>query len=189
MTQARRSAPAQPALPLRTDRLILREFDADDLPALSEMVGDARVRENAPGESRALATARRASLGSARRRAGLIRHFELAVTTRRTAKLVGACDIAFVGPRSADIGYLIAPRHWGYGYGTEVAKALVAFGFEQLNIERLAAVVAVDNERSRRVLAKAGFQWEGLMRRHVRVAGRSWDCHLYAIDRPRWLTL
>lgn len=182
---ARRGAGREPELPIRTARLMLREFDADDLPALSRIVGDARVREHAPGESRALATARSASAGAARRRGGAARHFELAVVARRSGKLVGACDIAFVGPRTADIGYLIAPRHWGHGYGSEVAKALVEFGFGSLGATRLTAIVAVDNERSRRVLANAGFQWEGLMRRHVRVAGRSWDCHLYVLERAR----
>jgi RimJ/RimL family protein N-acetyltransferase len=185
VTARRRGAAREPELPIRTARLMLREFDADDLPALSRIVGDARVREHAPGESRALATARVASAGGARRRGAAARHFELAVVSRRSDMLLGACDIAFVGPRTADIGYLIAPRHWGHGYGTEVARALVEFGFGQLGANRLSAIVAVDNERSRRVLANAGFQWEGLMRRHVRVAGRSWDCHLYVIERAR----
>lgn len=185
MTRPRRGAARELELPLRTGRLLLREFEPADLPALSRIVGDARVREHAPGESRALAAARSASAGTGRRRSTTARHFELAIVSKRGAKLIGACDIAFVGPRTADIGYLLAPRHWGYGYGTEVARALVEFGFEQLGARRLTAIVAVDNERSRRVLANAGFQWEGLMRRHVRVAGRSWDCHLYVIERDR----
>ena len=115
------------------------------------------------------------------------RSYEFAVVVRRSGKLIGACDLALAGRREADIGYMLAPRHWGFGYGTEVAAALVDFGFRQLALERLSAVVAIENERSRRVLGNAGLVWEGLMRRAFRIAGRSWDCHRYTIDRPRWL--
>ena len=174
-------------LPLDTARLTLREFGAGDLAALEALLEDARVLEYAPGETRALAAVRRAGTRVARRRRGPRRSYELAVELRRTGRLIGACDLALAGARSADIGYLIAPRHWGHGYGTEVARALVAFGFEQLALERVAAVVAVENERSRRVLANAGLVWEGLMRRHIRSGARSWDCHQYGIDRTRWL--
>ena len=178
------------ALPLRTARLVLRELAPGDLPALRALAEDARVREYAPEESRALEAARRSAAPAAgtRRGARARRSYELAVEVRRTGKLVGACDLELAGPRAADIGYMLAPSHWGFGYGTEIARALVAFGFERLALERLSAVVAIENDRSRRVLEKAGLVWEGLMRRHFRARGRSWDCHLYAIDRRRWLT-
>jgi ribosomal-protein-alanine N-acetyltransferase len=81
---------------------------------------------------------------------------------------------------------VLAPPHWGYGYGTEVATALVDFAFRVLKLRQLCAIVAVENERSRRVLDKAGLRWDGLMRRHARFAGRWWDCHRYVIDRAAW---
>jgi ribosomal-protein-alanine N-acetyltransferase len=179
-----------PAPPLRTARLTLREFVPSDLEALQALAGDARVLEFAPAGSRALEAVRRAGTApAARRRTRRRRSYELAVVLNRGGKLIGACDLALSGPRAADIGYMVAPRHWGHGYGTEVARALVAFAFGPLALERVSAVVAIENDRSRRVLENAGLVWEGLMRRHLRVRGRSWDCHLYVIDRRRWLAL
>ena len=176
--------------PLATRRLTLREFVPSDLEALQALARDARVLEYAPGESRALDAVRRArATPAARRRPARRRAYELAVVLNRSGKLIGACDLALSGARSADIGYMLAPRHWGYGYGTEIARALVAFAFGPLALERLAAVVAIENDRSRRVLENAGLVWQGLMRRHLRVRGRTWDCHLYVIDRRRWLAL
>jgi [ribosomal protein S5]-alanine N-acetyltransferase len=177
-------------LPVRTARLTLRDFAPADLESLQLLAGDARVLEYAPAASRALEAVRRArSSPAARRRPGRRRSYELAVVLNRGGKLIGACDLARSGPRAADVGYVLAPRHWGHGYGTEVARALVAFGFGALALERLCAVVAIENDRSRRVLENAGFVWEGLMRRHLQTRGRSWDCHLYVIDRQRWRAL
>jgi RimJ/RimL family protein N-acetyltransferase len=178
-----------PALPLSTARLRLREFVADDLEPLTLLCRDPRLRDHVPLESRALEAARRAGARLAGRRRARRRAFELAIELRRTGKLIGACDLALYGTRAADIGYLIGPRHWGHGYGTEVARALVALGFETLGLQRLSAVVAVENDRSRRVLERAGLVWEGLLRRHVRIRGRTWDCHVYALERRRWLSL
>lgn len=177
-------------LPLRTTRLTLRDFEPSDLEPLQALAHDERVLQYAPAASRALEAVRRARAALAsRRRPGRRRCYELAVALNRGDKLIGACDLALSGPRAADIGYMLAPRHWGHGYGTEVAQALVAFGFGALRLERLCAVVAIENDRSRRVLENAGLVWEGLMRRHLRTRGRTWDCHLYVIDRRRWLEL
>ena len=183
--RGRRSSPAaRPALPLRTPRLLLREFVRADLAPLARVADDPRVREFAPADSRALSAARRSGRGQRRRPR---RSFEFAVIVRSSGKLIGACDLARSGRRAGDIGYMLAPRHWGFGYGTEVAGALLEFGFEQLALERLSAMVAIENERSRRVLENAGFVWDGLIRRALHVAGRSWDCHRYTIDKERWL--
>jgi ribosomal-protein-alanine N-acetyltransferase len=177
--------PGQP-LPIRTRRLLLRDFEKGDLSAVESLVADPWVREHAPLEHRAVVTARRVASGRA---LSLSRKtYELAVVQRRTGKLIGLCDIAAVGRRNADIGYLVNPRHWGHGYGTEIARALVRFGFEALKVRQISAVVSIDNERSRHVLVAAGFSWTGLMRRMIRIGGRSFDCHRYVIERARWAT-
>jgi [ribosomal protein S5]-alanine N-acetyltransferase len=54
------------------------------------------------------------------------------------------------------VGYAIAPDAWGHGYATEIARAAVAHAFDVLGVDRLYASVLSTNERSRRVLAKAG---------------------------------
>ncbi len=172
-------------LPILTPRLLVREFLVEDVPALEALVADPRVREHAPLESRALDAARRAGRAPRNPR----RTWELAVVVRRSGRLIGACDLALTGPRDADLGYMLARRHWGHGYGTEVARALVELGFGSLRLRRISAIVAIENERSRRVLENAGLRWEGLTRRHVRALGRSWDCHRYAIERAGWLRL
>lgn len=178
---------ADAVLPILTRRLRLREFVPGDLAAVRALTRDERILEYTPAETRALEAVRRARATPAAR--GRRRSYELAVELRRGGRLVGACDLALSGGRCGDIGYMLAPRHWGHGYGTELARALVELGLGQLGLRRLAAVVAVENERSRRVLEKAGFVWDGLMRRHLRTPGATRDCHRYVIDRQRWTQL
>jgi RimJ/RimL family protein N-acetyltransferase len=192
MRPRRATAPARPSaapsavLPLVTQRLLLRDFVAADVVALEALARDPRLLEHVAPPTRALAAALRAPAGGGNRPRPRRRAFDLAVVLRRGGRLVGACDLAITGPRQADFGYLLGARHWGHGYGTELAAALVEFAFRALALRRLTALVAVENERSRRVLAKAGLEWEGMVRRHVRYGGRWHDCHRYVIERERW---
>ncbi len=173
-------------LPVVTARLALRDFVPGDLADLERLAGDRRVREHAPSHSRAVATVRRLAIQGPPRHTGRRRSFEFAVVLRRGGKLIGACDLALTRPGAGDIGYMLAPRHWGFGYGTELVNGLVDFAFRVLGLKELSAVVAIENDRSRRVLDKAGLRWDGLMRRHARFAGRWWDCHRYIVDRAMW---
>jgi ribosomal-protein-alanine N-acetyltransferase len=51
--------------------------------------------------------------------------------------------------------------HWGNGYATEAARATIAFGFDELQLERIVAVTLPDNRASRRVLEKCGLTFAG----------------------------
>jgi RimJ/RimL family protein N-acetyltransferase len=59
---------------------------------------------------------------------------------------------------SYSLGYMIGPDHWGQGYTTEMARAVCRFGFKQLRLPAITAVVSDWNEPSKRVLAKTGFR-------------------------------
>ena len=169
MSAARARSPGL-KLPILTRRLLLRDFELADRPPFAALAGSELERRFA----RILAA----------RRARPRRAWELAVVTRRGGRIIGACDLALSGRREADMGYVLARRHWGYGYATELAHALVAAAFATLPVERVLAIVNVDNERSRRVLENAGLHWEALLRRPARTGGRWSACHLYAVSRP-----
>ncbi len=59
-----------------------------------------------------------------------------------------------------EIGYLFSPSYWGRGLGTEVARACIELGFGQLDAPSLVAITHPDNRASRRVMEKAGMQFE-----------------------------
>jgi ribosomal-protein-alanine N-acetyltransferase len=69
-------------------------------------------------------------------------------------------------PRQAEIGYDLVPERWGRGIMTEALGAMVSYCTGVLGVERLEALVLLDNERSARLLERAGFRREGVLREH-----------------------
>jgi ribosomal-protein-alanine N-acetyltransferase len=68
--------------------------------------------------------------------------------------------------RRAEIGYDLAHAYWGQGIGAEAVRAIVRFGFEQMNLNRIYAGTIADNYESVRLLEKIGFTREGTRRKH-----------------------
>ena len=63
------------------------------------------------------------------------------------------------GTEEIEIGYHLVPEYWGNGYATEAATALLDYGFRDLELPRIAAVVLPENEPSRRVLKRLGLPY------------------------------
>ena len=81
---------------------------------------------------------------------------------------------------TAELGYWLAEPFWGRGIMTAAVRAIVQHGFEHLPLVRVEAYVYANNPASARVLEKAGFQFEGRLRRNVIKNGEILDSLLYA---------
>lgn len=78
---------------------------------------------------------------------------------RRDGCLIGHAEIKPTDVvEGHEIIYALAPAMWGSGMGTELAQAIVAYGFETLGLSQVHATVAAENEASLAVLAKIGFE-------------------------------
>ncbi|MFN8441384.1 MAG: GNAT family protein [Caldilineaceae bacterium] len=77
--------------------------------------------------------------------------------------------------RRAEIGYDLSPDYQGHGYMTEAVAAMIEHGFQRLNLYRIEALVAVENERSLALLRRLGFQQEGLLRSYFWSNGQAYD--------------
>lgn len=114
--------------------------------------------------------------------------FQLALTLRATGQLIGNCGIRQGQAQApvADIGYELDPQHWGQGYATEAARAIVQFGFTHLALHRVESHCVADNVGSARVLEKVGLRREGCLRENQYYKGRWWDTLLFGLLRPEW---
>ncbi len=83
-----------------------------------------------------------------------------------------------------ELAYRLVKTSWGRGIATEAARPLLAYGFDELRLERIAAVTAPENRASRRVLDKLGFAYRGL-RSAYGVAG----CRYYTLAEAAWRTI
>jgi RimJ/RimL family protein N-acetyltransferase len=87
---------------------------------------------------------------------------------------------------NAELAIYMDHDHIGSGWGTDAQRALLAFGFGTLGLERVWLTVNADNARAIRSYEKVGFQREGLMRRSFRVNGTLTDTVMMAILRDEW---
>lgn len=171
---------------LHTDRLILREFVADDWPAVLAYQRDPRYLRFYEWPDRHEADVRafvRMFVDQQQQQPRT--RFQLAITLKSDGHLIGNAGIRrpAAGSHEAEIGYELAPDEWGHGYATEAARAIVRFGFEALKLHRIAAETVADNVASAHVLRKAGLTQEGRLRDKLYYKGRYWDVLLYAIIR------
>ena len=114
--------------------------------------------------------------------------FQLAVTLKQTHQLIGTCGIRTksANAHEGDIGFELSPKHWGQGFATEAARAIVEFGFAEMRLHRIWSWCIADNVGSARVLEKLGMQLEGQLRDKEYFKGRWWDTLLYAILDYEW---
>jgi len=84
------------------------------------------------------------------------------------------------------INYALSEAYWGKGYMTEAVKRIVAYAFDEMHIELLTAWHVPYNIRSRRVLEKCGFQYEGTIEQgNKRYDGQVFDSVIHSILRRR----
>ncbi|MBC8085258.1 MAG: GNAT family N-acetyltransferase [Hymenobacter sp.] len=99
---------------------------------------------------------------------------------------VGSVGVHFktdVRRRSAEIGYWLGPAYWGRGLMTAAVRLVAGHVFAHFDVCRLYAVVFETNPASARVLEKAGFELEGVLRKSVLKDDRMLDSRLYALVR------
>ncbi|MGB8648730.1 MAG: GNAT family protein [Anaerolineae bacterium] len=169
---------------LTTERLVLRDFVEEDWPAVlayqskPEYLRYYAWTERTPKEVRAFV-----GMFLAHQRSDPRSKFQLAATLKTTGQLIGNCGIRMkaAGAHEADVGYELDPAHWGQGYATEAARAMVRFGFTELKVHRISSWCIADNVASAHVLEKLGMRQEGRLHENEYFKGRWWDTLFYAI--------
>jgi len=177
---------------IRTERLILRDFEEADWKAVHSYASDTEVvRYMDWGPNTTEETQSFIQRTIARQQEQPRRSYDFAVVLKSRNMLIGGCSIHVSNPdnREGWIGYVLNRNFWGQGYTTETAKALLAFGFDQLNLHRIFATCDPANNGSRRVLEKIGMQLEGCLREHKWAKGKWRDSLLYAILDYEWKRL
>ena len=90
------------------------------------------------------------------------------------------------GHRVTEIGYALQPSERGRGYGSEAVKMMVDYLFLSKNIVRIQAMIRPSNAASRRILEKAGFSEEGILRKSFFCKGAWRDTAVLSILREEW---
>ncbi|MCC7019056.1 MAG: GNAT family N-acetyltransferase [Ardenticatenales bacterium] len=174
---------------LTTERLSLRPLVPSDAEALFAVFSDPQVMRywsTAPWSS-VDAAHELIAKDTAAHAAG--EYIRLGIALQGTEVIFGTCTLFdFVAQsRRAELGYAMASAMWGHGYMQEALRALVAFGFDELDLNRIEADIDPRNAASARSLARLGFVKEGHLRERWIVEGEVSDSDMYGLLRSDWL--
>lgn len=111
---------------------------------------------------------------------------QLGLGLKSTGELIGDCGFCPSEDEQAEIGYTIAPRHQGQGYGTEAVRGLVDYLFKELGLHRIVARVDPGNVGSIKLLKKLRFRQEGYLSQSTKIRGEWKDDVLFAILKEEW---
>ena len=154
---------------LETARLILRAFARVDMAAYLAIINDPRVQRFLGGGVPVFSGEPHITnwLGNVNGRLLKAKTvFTWCIEQKADGAVIGRIDLGgFVRKSMADIAYYLSPTAWGRGMATEAVMEITRFGFEDLKLHRIQAIVMPENTASVRVLEKAGYAKEGLLRK------------------------
>ena len=174
------------SLPIRTERLVLRKFEMDDLAGLHSMMSRADVVRYVPWEPRDEAAVR--SVLEARLNGEMPGLSFAVVLGGDDGKLIG--DISFFGyvpeHRTAEIGFLFHPDRHGQGFATESVRAVFAAAFSELGLHRIIGRTDARNIPSLRLMERLGMRREAHLIENEFFKGEWSDELDYAILAREW---
>jgi RimJ/RimL family protein N-acetyltransferase len=170
-----------PSEGIRAGGVVLRLPSLDDVDALLPAFTDPELREtgNLPAFGREELAASLEELPSLAETGRLL---PLAAVDPETGEVVGGGTLHHLDAerKILEIGYFVLPPARGRGIATTIARALAEHAFS-LGVERVAAYVNVGNTASERVLERAGFTREGVVRSMPKPDGRRIDKTLFSL--------
>lgn len=165
----------------------LRTWTLADAPALAKLINNKKVQDNlrdglpfpyGEEDAKAFLSAMLASDPDQ----------NLAFAIEADGKLIGsisATRCANIHFRTAELGYYLGESYWGKGFATEAVRQICDYIYRNTDIIRIFAEPFAYNTASCRVLEKAGFQLEGLLRSNAVKNGRILDMKMYARIREK----
>lgn len=171
---------------LETNRLLLRPFKRSDLEDFFEYARNPNVGPNAGWPPHK-------SIEDSER---ILKMFiegdeVLAIELKANHKVIGSLGLHPDKLRTTEdakmLGYVLSEDYWGRGITTEAAKAVIRYAFEELGLNMVTVHHYDYNIRSRRVIDKCGFIYEGTLRHAIKLYnGNIYDLVCYSMTRGEW---
>ena len=174
---------------IESERLLLRPFQLTDAPEVQRLAGEKAIASTTLNMPHPYEDGLAEDWISGHQEL-FERDEEIvyAITLPDSGQLVGAIGMIITGQYDrAELGYWIGKPYWGEGYATEAGRAIIRFGFENLNLNRIYASHFDRNPASGRVMEKIGMRYEGKFRQHVKRWDVYEDLHYRAILRHEFL--
>ena len=169
---------------LETENLILRDLRPDDAAALFRIFSDDQVTRYYDLDTFTDISAARELIDRFNRRFLNQIGIRWGIAHRsHPDSLLGTCgyNVWIQSSRRAVIGYDLARSYWRRGIMSEALEKVIRFGFAEMSLNRIEAVVFLENTASHRLLAKLAFQEEGVLREYEYLKGSFVDMMMHSL--------
>lgn len=168
---------------LETNRLLLRRVSVDDLSEIMELRGNPETMKFIP---RPLVTNSMEALAHFKMIDDKIEKNEginWAITLKGNPKLIGIIGHYRIKPENyrCEMGYMILPQYNNQGITTEAIKVVIEYGFDDLQMHSIEAIIDPENYASERVLQKNGFVKEADILENEFYDGKFIDTVIYSL--------
>jgi len=172
---------------LETERLTLRAISMDDVDDMFQQRSNPEVMKYIV----------RPLLQSRREAEELVRNYQFlfdqgisitwAISLKGASKMIGTAGYPRINKENyrGEIGYSLDPLHRRKGYMDEAVGEVIRFGFDQLRLNSIEAVIDPENKASSALVLKHGFTREAYIREHTYFEGRFQDVEIYSLLSPR----
>jgi RimJ/RimL family protein N-acetyltransferase len=174
---------------LQGQRILLREFLADDVEALAAVHSDPRVlRYYAPEvATRAHAETLVANFIEWANETPR-RNFQLAIVTSASGELLGSCGVRSknCAPGKAEFGIGLASKVWGKGIAQEAARLIFDYAFSELELDEIYGVAVAENDAVAKFARRLGLTPRPVPQRDAWLKERNFNAMEWAITRDAW---
>jgi len=173
---------------LETERLILRQMTLEDSDFVFQHFSDPAVCRYLMDEPPVTEYAQAQEIIRFFLEPEEKTHNRWLVVRKSDHRSIGTCGFHKWDKRyfRAEIGYDLSPSCWGQGYMMEALRAVISSGFERMRLNRIDALVYIENDRSTQLLRRLGFKQEGVLRDYLFLDGKFYDHYLFALLQREW---
>jgi ribosomal-protein-alanine N-acetyltransferase len=173
---------------LTTSRLLLRQIQPQDAEALFTVLSDEQVTQFYGHEPHQSLDDTRKLIGQIQQRYARREALRWGITLRGEDRVIGSCSLHHFGPNfsRAETGYELHRAFWGKSIASEAMSAVLTYGFDVLGLHRVEAIIDIANERSKNLLLKLGFTYEGNLRQRYPFRDRFEDEHYFGLLKDEW---
>lgn len=176
---------------IETERLILRQITMADRAAIFRIFSDTEVTRYNVVEIFQ-------NIGDAERLVTEIQDdfknrvsIRWGITMKDRGTVIGLCTMynwqrSGIYAHCCSVGFEMARTYWQRGYATEALQAVLDFGFEKMDLNRIEATMMLENDGAIDLLLKFGFQLEGILRERGYWKNQFHDVRQYALLKRDW---
>ncbi|RPE08497.1 N-acetyltransferase [Chitinophaga lutea] len=167
---------------LATERLVLRRMRPADAPQLFVLRSDPEMMQFIPRPLHQTEADSLALIDLCNDTADKNDGISWAVTEKGKDVLIGTIGFVKIQKEHfrAEVGYILHPAMQGKGIMKEALATVIDYGFREMKLHSIAAIVDPANTASAMLLEKSGFMKEGHLREHEFLLGRFWDSVIYS---------